>query len=218
MVPDSTFRGGCEGSGRSFVDVQGTGPAPPGLRTPGRECCLGGGTQEWGEKECLTGPAQVFQVVVWTCWDLCQLSWLVLAPSADLWKRGSCLPSPAPSIQWWGSSPEPLHTAPPCPSQLLLSLAMGTRSHMDSPTLTAPGSKIVWSHQRFKPPSGSRGPRSSRGSVRVLELGGRAGSLHRENRTAPVWWLLRAWRGTCSLPSGHTSLIRPGEAHVHGSC
>lgn len=139
-------------------------------------------------------------------------------PRQTWWERGSCLPSPAPNIQWWGSFPGSLHTTPPCPVQLLLSLAMGTGSHMDSPTLAAPGSKSVWSHQRFKPPSGPRGPRSSRGSVRGLELGGRAGSLHRENRTAPVWQLLRAWRGTCSLPSGHTSLVRPGEAHVHGSC
>lgn len=29
MVPDSIFSGGCEGSRRSSVDVQGMGPAPP---------------------------------------------------------------------------------------------------------------------------------------------------------------------------------------------
>lgn len=188
------------------------------LRTPGSGCCLGGRTQEQRGKECLTGPARVFQVVVWTCWDLCQLSWLVLTPSADVAGKRELSPFTSTQHPTVGLLPWTPPYRTPCTSQLLLSLAVGTGSHVDSPTLAAPGSKIMWSHQRFKPPSGSRGPRSSRGSVRGLELRGKAGNLHKENRTAPVWRLLRAWRGTCSLPSGHTSLVRPGEAHVRGSC
>lgn len=44
----------------------------------------GWGNQEWGGKGYLTGLTQVFWAVVCTCWERCQLSQLVLAPSATL--------------------------------------------------------------------------------------------------------------------------------------
>ena len=50
------------------------------------------GNQEWGEKEYLMGLTRVFRAVVCTCCELCQLSQLVLAPSATLVGSGNCTP------------------------------------------------------------------------------------------------------------------------------
>lgn len=98
------------------------------LRTPGSGCCLGGRTQEQRGKECLTGPARVFQVVVWTCWDLCQLSWLVLTPSADVAGKRELSPFTSTQHPTVGLLPWTPPYRTPCTSQLLLSLAVGTGS------------------------------------------------------------------------------------------